>query len=96
MTDELDDTVVSNNGDTEKILTTVAATIFNFFEKYPNAIVYAKGSTLGRTRLYKIGISNNIEKLEQNFIIMGYTTDDKWEIYNKERFYSAFFIKKIK
>jgi hypothetical protein len=94
MTDELDDTVVSNNGDTEKILATVAATIFSFLNKYPNAIIYAKGSTSGLTRLYKIGISNNLEKLEQNFMVMGYTTDEKWEIYDKQEFYSAFFIKR--
>jgi hypothetical protein len=96
MTDELDDIVVSNNGDTEKILATVAATIFSFLNKYPHAIIYAKGSTSGRTRLYKIGISNHLEELEQKFMVMGYTTDEKWEIYDKKGFYSAFFIKKIK
>jgi hypothetical protein len=96
MTDELDDNVISNNGDTEKILATVAATIFSFFNKYPHAIVYAKGSNSAQTRLYKIGISNNIELLEKKFIVMGYTSDEKWEIYDKKGFYSAFLIKKIR
>jgi hypothetical protein len=34
-TGEIDDLVVSNNGDSEKVLATVAAALFVFFDKYP-------------------------------------------------------------
>lgn len=44
-TGDIDDTVISNNGDSEKVLVTVVATIYAFTDKYPNAWVYATGST---------------------------------------------------
>ncbi|MBK8622438.1 MAG: hypothetical protein IPN79_11920 [Saprospiraceae bacterium] len=52
-TDEVDYYSKSNNDDTEKVLATVAATVFGFFKKHPDAIVYATGSTGTRTRLIK-------------------------------------------
>jgi hypothetical protein len=52
VTDEIDDLEVSNNGDTEKVLATVVATLYAFFDQHPDAFVYATGSTKARTRLY--------------------------------------------
>lgn len=57
-TGELDDLAISNNSDTEKILATVVAALYAFFDKHPNASVYAAGSTEARTRLYRMGIRN--------------------------------------
>jgi len=37
LTGDIDDTIISNNGDSEKVLTTVAATIYAFTDKYPEA-----------------------------------------------------------
>ena len=34
-TGEIDDLVISNNGDSEKVLSTVVATIYAFTDKYP-------------------------------------------------------------
>ena len=34
-TREIDDLVISNNGDSEKVLSTVVATIYAFTDKYP-------------------------------------------------------------
>lgn len=56
-TGEIDDLAVSNNGDTDKVLATVVSAVYAFFEKYPQASVYATGSTKARTRLYQMGIS---------------------------------------
>ena len=41
----LDDLIVSNNGDTDKILSTVASTLFDFFDHHDGTIVFAQGST---------------------------------------------------
>lgn len=57
MTGELDDMSISNNGDSEKVLATVVATLYAFFDSHPDAYVYATGSTESRTRLYQMGIS---------------------------------------
>lgn len=52
-TETLDDLVVSNNGDTRKVLLTVINTLYYFFEKHPKALVLLKGSTEVRTKLYQ-------------------------------------------
>jgi len=54
-TGNIDDTVISNNGDGEKVLATVVATLYAFTDKYPNVWIYATGSTKSRTRLYEWG-----------------------------------------
>ncbi len=36
-TGEVDDTVISDNGDSQKVLATVAATVYAFTDKYPEA-----------------------------------------------------------
>jgi hypothetical protein len=51
-TGELDDLVKTNNGDSEKVLATVVAALYAFFSKHPDALVYATGSTISRTRLF--------------------------------------------
>lgn len=55
-TGEIDDEVISNNGDSEKVLATVSATVYAFTDKYPHTWIYATGSTESRTRLYQMGI----------------------------------------
>jgi len=74
-TGELDDKVISNNGDTDKVLATVAATIHEFFNGFPNSIVYSKGSSLSRTRLYQINISKYIAEIESEFDVYGELKD---------------------
>lgn len=47
----IDDLSVTNNGDSSKVLATVASTVYAFIDKHPNAWVIATGSTSSRTRL---------------------------------------------
>lgn len=93
-TNDYDDTSITNNGDSPKVLATVALSVFIFTEKYPNATVYAAGGTPARTRLYKIGISNNIVEWQNDFDIFGYNERQKWTAFKKEESYSAFFIRR--
>lgn len=58
-TREINDSIITNNGDAHKVLATVVSTIYVFTKKYPNAYVYATGSNEARTRLYRMGITNN-------------------------------------
>ena len=44
-TGEIDDKIVSDNGDGRKVLATVVATVYAFTERYPDSWVYAVGST---------------------------------------------------
>jgi hypothetical protein len=66
-TGEINDLVISNNGDTEKVLGTVVAALYAFFGRNPEAIVYATGSTSARTRLYRIGITQFYNEIQNDF-----------------------------
>ena len=90
---DIDDKIVSNNADRNKVLATVAATLFIFMEKYPNAIVYAKGSNLARTRLYQMGISKYLEDINEQFEVFGRLEEGRIEPFQKNKNYLAFYIK---
>jgi hypothetical protein len=93
-TQDFDDTSVSNNKDTEKVLATVAATVYSFTDRYPNTLVFATGSTSVRTRLYRIGISKNLEELKERFDVFGMLDNNVWVEYEKDMPYTAFYITK--
>ena len=88
-----DDLSVSNNGDTLKILATVALCVVTFFHIYSNARIYATGSTQARTRLYRMGISKNYELIEKEYTVLG-QNKGAWEIFQKNTNYDAFLITK--
>lgn len=67
----LDDSIITNNGNRNKILATVASSVYIFTEKYPKKMVFFKGSALARTRLYRRALSINLEELSETFIIFG-------------------------
>ena len=70
-TGEIDDKVVSNNADSEKVLATVVSAVFAFLDKYPNAWMFVSGSTAARTRLYQIGIAKYYEEISSGLEITG-------------------------
>ena len=94
-TNEIDDLVVTNNNDSQKVLATVAATLFEFTDHHPEANVIAIGSTLARTRLYRIGITNNLEVIEKDFEIFG-LKGDTWYKFETGVEYEAFLVKRRK
>ena len=71
ITGEIDDLMVSNNGDSEKVLATVIGAVYVFYDQYPHAWIYASGSTGARTRLYKMGITKYYEEIKNDFEIYG-------------------------
>lgn len=79
---EIDDLAVSANGDTEKILATVVSAVYAFFDKHPDAFVYASGSTRSRTRLYRMGITKFYDDMKLDFYLFGQIGDNftKFEI----------------
>lgn len=71
VTGELDDLAITNNSDTEKVLGTVVAALYAFFDKNPEALVYATGSTPARTRLYRMGITRFYDEIQNDFHLFG-------------------------
>ncbi|MBX7180776.1 MAG: hypothetical protein K1X82_01595 [Bacteroidia bacterium] len=94
-TGEIDDTVISNNGDSEKVLATVVATIYAFTDKYPDAWIYATGSTKARTRLYRMGITRFLSEVNSDFEVLGEGVDD-WEPFIKDVDYEGFLVRRKK
>jgi hypothetical protein len=92
-TGNIDDTVISNNKDSEKVLTTVAATVYAFTDKYPDAWIYATGSTKSRTRLYRMGITKFISEVNDNFEVLGERNDD-WEDFSENVEYDGFLVRR--
>ncbi|MFM9946027.1 MAG: DUF6934 family protein [Bacteroidia bacterium] len=95
-TKSIDDLSVTNNGDSIKVLATVASTVYALTEKYPEAWVLATGSTTVRTRLYRMGITNNLTEIAEDFKIFGYTKEGIWEEFVVGEDYEAFLLTKKK
>lgn len=92
---EIDDAVVSNNGDSEQVLSTVISAVYAFTDRERDAWVYATGSTKSRTRLYRIGITKYLDEVRQDFLLYG-LINGEWELFDKEVDYTAFVVKRKK
>ena len=79
LNDKLNDKIITNNGDSKKVLATVVSTLYAFTGKYPNTWIFATGSTEVRTRLYRMGITNNLAELKEDFYVYGMKYDEIFE-----------------
>lgn len=77
------------------MLATVASTVYAFTDKYPNAWIYIQGSTEVRTRLYRMGITNNLHEIRKDFNLYG-LKEDKWVEFRLNTEYQAFLIQRKK
>jgi hypothetical protein len=93
---QIDDTIILNNGDRDKILATVAGFAKEFLDKHPHAAVAFSGSSPARTRLYRRAISINLEELSLEFEILGFLQDEDLtlEAFRPANNYTAFVVKK--
>ena len=69
---EINDKVVTDNGDIIKVLGTVIETIQNFFQAYPHAILDIRGSTPTRIKLYQRIIKMNLIEIQTKFNILAF------------------------
>jgi hypothetical protein len=89
----LDDKIVTDNGDSEKVLATVAATLYAFTYKNPDAWIFAQGSSPARTRLYQMGISKNWTEIKDDFKVRG-LYKKVWKDFKINQNYDAFIVKR--
>jgi len=85
----INDNVNSGNNDSEMILATVAAVVETFTAQHPEAFIYARGSTLSRTRLYRICITKYWKDVTEQFDIFGFQNGE-WQDFIQNQMYSAF------
>jgi hypothetical protein len=88
--EDFSDEITSNNGDTEKVLTTVAEAIMVFSSKHPKLMIHVQGSTPARSRLYRICINKHWKIANKNFYLHGQLLNNEWEKFRKNRNYMAF------
>jgi hypothetical protein len=88
-TGEISDTIVSNNGDGDKILMTVANIIYDFTNIRLDAAVFIRGTTPTRTRRYQMGINKYWTQISQIFEVFG-LKEKKWEPFRPGENYIAF------
>ncbi|SIS92468.1 hypothetical protein SAMN05421788_102120 [Filimonas lacunae] len=80
----MNDMVITNNSDTEKVLATVAAIVVDFTSRFPDTLIYAEGSSPSRTRKYRMGITRLWNEIVPHFEIFGIKDDDTLEPYKKK------------
>ncbi len=93
ITGYISDLTVTNNNDSQKVLATVASTLYVITANYPDTTIIATGSTEARTRLYRMGITNNLTDIEKDFVILG-LTETTWEPFRKNIPYGAFLVRR--
>ncbi|WP_276503219.1 DUF6934 family protein [Terrimonas pollutisoli] len=95
----IDDETTNDNKDRNKILATVAATVYEFTAKYPDKMIFFCGITAERTRLYRMALTVNLEELKKDFRIYGVLKGmDSFErvLFRKGVDYFGFMVKRKK
>jgi len=90
---DIDDSVITNNADTAVVLATVASTVNDFCTHHGNHYVFAAGSTPSRTRLYQIGIAGIWTQIILDFDLSG-LREGRWAQFKPNVNYDAFLVKK--
>ena len=88
---EIDDLAITNNKDHYKVLSTVAAIVYDFSNRNKYAGIFAKGSTASRNRLYRMRIINNWKVIKAGFMIFGWE-DGSWHLFEPGKNYEAFLL----
>jgi hypothetical protein len=92
-TRKVDDKVLSNNLDSDKIIFTVINAITLFFDNHPNTFVFIIGNTNAKKRFYCMSILK-IQKEIVNFEIWGALNEQIWEPFRANQRYQALLVKR--
>ena len=94
LTNEIDDKVVSDNGDIIKVIATVVGVALKFLAENPMTYIHIEGSSPLRTQLYNRIINRNYEDLFQTYEIYGFKNEE-FEAFQKNTQYESFLIRKL-
>jgi hypothetical protein len=92
---EIDDLSITDNGDRNKILATVAAAVDIYTKRHQDRMIYFIGSTKQRTRLYRMAVGLNLDELSRTYDI--YAEPEKgfeFKPFHKNMEINAFLIKR--
>ena len=92
---KIDDKIVSNNNDILKLISTVAAIIYDFYSHYPDAIVVIAPIDKRRSALYHGIFKRRFAEIVEYFQVLGIMGSHK-ESFSIEGIYEKFEIKRKK
>jgi hypothetical protein len=87
----INDRIRSSNDDVELVLATVASTVIDFLNYHPSAMIFAKGSTKSRNRLYQMSIVANLAEITELLEVFG-NFEGNWEPFKRNKNYQAFLL----
>jgi hypothetical protein len=87
----IDDFAVTDNGDRNKVLATIAVIVETYTRKYPDRWIIFRGSTRERNRLYRMAIALHADELSALYDIWVYK-DERLILFDKNVIMSAFLI----
>ncbi len=79
---EIDDTNLSNNGDLEMVIATVAYSVYVFTDNYPETYVLFGSSDTTKLRLYRMFLSHNLTEISKNFLLFGAIHNKQGQLVN--------------
>lgn len=89
LTNDISDTTVSNNQDTDIIMGTLGSIIYDFTNVFLEAAIFVEGTNKARTRLYQMNINKQWERIAPIFEVFG-LKGELWEPFRKGVNYDAF------
>ena len=92
---EVNDVVVSDNKDGEKVLATIATSILMFFEAHPESIIYIEGRTAARARLFQMRIARHLDEVRAEFHVIG-LKNGVWHTFERGLNFEALLIERRK
>lgn len=90
-TNGFDANLVTNNGDTTKIINTVLAIAMDFTAIFENALIYIEGGNIARTRLYQMAVTKMWAEIDEIFYVCG-RKSGHWQPFRKNDSYDAFLV----
>jgi hypothetical protein len=89
---KVDDSVVTNNQDLVKVISTVAKVAYHFFEDFPERSIEIKAVDERRKKLYNYVFQKHFKEIEPLFQITGFRNNIE-ELYSPNSFYDSFILK---
>ena len=89
--DDWSDSIVSNNEDLVRVISTVAKAVFEFSDRWPTRQIYIEPVDEKRKRLYHSIFHRHFETIELDFQIFG-LANEKADFYDSALFYDAFIL----
>ncbi|WP_273211093.1 DUF6934 family protein [Runella zeae] len=83
--------VISANGDTQKVLATIYHIILHFTDKHPHCRILFFGSSAVRNRLYRMAINHSLSEILAQFEVWGFL-NDSWLPFDPNKNFDAFLI----